>query len=78
MRWGGGETVNTRNVCKIVSGLRSIPDLRKHGGVADAVSAEVGGLWWDVVVHIARLHSCGHDAHIVLPSLGRSVVEPQS
>lgn len=57
---------------------KSAADLGEHGGVADAVSVEAGGLWRDVVVHVARLQSRGQDAHVVLPGSSRSVVEPQS
>lgn len=66
--------------CNLLSrdGVRSIPDLRKHGCVADAIRVELFSLWWDVVLHIAWPNSCGQDAHVVLPRLGRSVVEPQS
>lgn len=53
------------------------PDLREDGGVADAISVEVGSLGWDFVVHIARLQPCGQRAHVVLPRLGGPVVEPQ-
>lgn len=60
----------------LISGLRSIPDLRKHGCVADAVRVELGSLWWDVVLQVARTNSCGQDAHVVLPRPGGSVVEP--
>lgn len=77
--WEVGEkTVNTWWAFKISSPLRSIPDLRKYAGVADAISVEVGSLGWDVVVHIAGLHPCGQRAHVVLPRLGGPVVEPQS
>lgn len=58
--------------------LRSIPDLRKHGCVADAVGVELGGPWWDVVVHEAWPNPRGQDAHVVLPRPGGPVVEPQS
>lgn len=74
----GEKTVNTGRAFKISSPLRSIPDLRKDGGVADAVGVEVGSLRWDVVVHIAGLHPCGQRAHVVMPRLGGPVVEPQS
>lgn len=77
VRWGK-KTVNTRWAFKIGSPLRPIPDLRKDGGVADAIRVEVGSLGWDVVVHIARLHPRGQRAHVVLPRLGGPVVEPQS
>lgn len=74
----GRKTVSTRWAFKMASSLGSIPDLREDGGVADAISVEVGSLGWDVVVHIARLHPCGQRAHVVLPGPGGPVVEPQS
>lgn len=57
----------------------TMTNLRKDSGVAHTIGVELRGFWGDVVKQfVEQQQTCGQDAHIILPGLGRPIVQPQS